>query len=78
MCSGERNPAGGVCNVVNETTSPMPGSVAGVIATGWCGQYVAGGATTMPQRGHFDPAMVSIMIVGASAASTGRDVGGLS
>ena len=38
MCSGERNPWGGVCSVVKVTTSPTPERLTGAIATGWCGQ----------------------------------------
>ena len=32
--SGDLKPAGGVCSVVNDTISPMPGRLSGVISTG--------------------------------------------
>src|SRR2546427_3341511 len=49
--SGDRNPAGGECSVVNETISPAPSSSTDVIATGSRGQKGAGGATVSPHAG---------------------------
>jgi hypothetical protein len=45
------------------------------MATGWCGQNGAGGATIMRQRGQREAAMVSIMV--AVAASQVQGEGGL-
>src|SRR5688500_13073954 len=77
MCSGDLKPAGGVWSVVKVTISPTPGSVAGAISTGWWGQYDAGGATTMSQRGHFDAAMVSIIWSGWRLHGSWRGWAGL-
>src|SRR5688572_26891988 len=57
MFSGDRKPSGAACRVVNETISPTPATVVGVMATGCHGQYVAGGATTASHRGHREAAM---------------------
>src|SRR5919201_2439576 len=78
MCSGDRNPSGAACSVVNDTISPTPGSAAGVIATGWRGQYASGGATTSAHRGHREASIVSIMPVVSPACFEDGDpvVGG--
>src|SRR5688500_5011560 len=73
MCSGERKPSGAECSVVNETISPTPGTVVGVIATGCHGQYVAGGATTAWHRGQREAAISAMVATGGPA----RSVGGL-
>jgi hypothetical protein len=57
MFNGERKPSGAECSTVKETISPTPATVVGVIATGCHGQYDAGGATTVWQRGHRDAGM---------------------
>src|SRR5205809_1800969 len=67
MWSGDRNPAGGECSVVNETISPVPSRSTGVIATGSRGQKGAGGATVSPHAGQREPGIVSII------ATTPRD-----
>src|SRR5207249_8700997 len=67
MWSGDRNPAGGECSVVNETISPVPSRSTGVIATGSRGQKGAGGATVSPHAGQREPWIVSII------ATTPRD-----
>src|SRR5882762_8520052 len=71
MCSGERNPSGAACSVVNETTWPTPRTVVGVIGTGCHGHHVAGGATTAWHRGHREASIVSIMAVRAAERSAG-------
>src|SRR5207244_11891476 len=64
MCSGERKPSGTACSVVNETIWPTPRTLVGVIGTGCHGHHVAGGATTLSQRGQRDASMVSIICSG--------------
>src|SRR2546422_3463328 len=76
MWSGDRNPAGGECSVVNETISPAPSSTTGVIATGSRGQKWAGGATVSPHAGQREPRIVSIIVTGSPGPP--HSVGGLS
>src|SRR5262245_58666727 len=61
MCRGERNPSGGECNVVKDTTSPTGGMRYGSIATGWSGHVRAGGATTRRHRGHRDAPIMMVL-----------------
>src|SRR5439155_22809588 len=61
MWSGERNPSGGECKVVNETTSPPPITEVGVISTGWRGHQRDGGAATSRHSGQREAARCSIM-----------------
>src|SRR5438309_11633481 len=72
MCSGERKPAGGESNVVNETTSPPPITEVGVISTGWRGHQRIGGAATRRHSGHRDAGRCSIICSGGLEAGLDR------
>src|SRR5207249_1059764 len=72
MCSGERKPAGGESNVVNETTSPPPITEVGVISTGWRGHQRIGGAATRRHSGHRDAGRCSINCSGVLEAGLDR------
>src|SRR5215471_21787175 len=72
MCSGERNPSGGESKVVNETTSPPPITVVGVISTGCRGHQRDGGAATRRHCGQREAARCSIICSGGLEAGSDR------
>src|SRR5262249_13581321 len=65
ICSGERKPSGGESKVVNETTSPPPITVVGVISIGCRGHQRDGGAATRWHCGQREAARCSIICSGA-------------